>query len=59
MPDRRDVPHDEAPDLSFMTTADLVALMGECGQSPEPSDQAFAKACRDEIARRKPEKKHG
>jgi len=28
-----------------------------CGMSNDPTDKAFAKACRDELAKRKPEKK--
>ena len=44
----------EAPDLSFMSAADLVTLMGECGRSDDSSDKAFAKACRDELSKRKP-----
>lgn len=45
---------DGGPMLDHMSTADLVAMMGECARSDDPSDQAFAKSCRDEIARRKP-----
>lgn len=45
----------ELPDLSDMPELDLVMLMGQCGRSNDPSDKAFAKACRDELARRKPE----
>jgi hypothetical protein len=44
----------EKPDLSATSAADLVALMTACGLSPDPSDQEFARACRDELARRKP-----
>jgi hypothetical protein len=44
----------EKPDLGYMSTADLVELMLACGMSSDPSDKEFAKACRDEIARRKP-----
>ena len=46
----------ERPDLSDMTTDDLCGLMLACGLSDDESDKAFAKACRDEIAKRKPEK---
>ena len=46
----------ERPDLSNMTTDDLCGLMLACGLSDDKSDKAFAKACRDEIAKRKPEK---
>lgn len=48
----------ERPDLSDMTTDDLCGLMLACGLSDDESDKAFAKACRDEIAKRKPEKTH-
>lgn len=43
----------ESPDLSDMPTDDLVALMCGCSYSHDPSDKSFAKACRDEIAKRK------
>lgn len=46
----------EAPDLGHMTTRELCQLMLACGSSNDPSDKAFVKACRDEIAKRKPEK---
>lgn len=42
------------PDLSDTPTQDLCALMMTCGLSDDPSDQMFAKACRDELAKRKP-----
>ena len=42
------------PDLSDMSNADLCQLMLVCGMSNDKSDQMFAKACRDELARRKP-----
>lgn len=42
----------EQPDLSHMPTPELVMLMAACGSSDDPSDKEFAKACRDEIARR-------
>lgn len=45
---------DETPDLSGVPTGDLPALLIACAMSNDPSDKAFAKACRDEIARRKP-----
>lgn len=41
------------PDLSDISTDDLAYLMIECGLSRDKSDQMFAKACRDEIAKRK------
>ena len=44
----------EMPDLSDVPTSDLVLLMGSCAQSNDLTDKEFAKACRDEIARRKP-----
>ena len=44
----------EAPDLSDMPINDLCGLMLACSMSKDKSDQLFAKACRDEIARRKP-----
>lgn len=44
----------EAPELSHMSVADLVILIGVCGRSDYQSDKDFAKACHDEIARRKP-----
>lgn len=44
----------EPPDLSRSSTADVIALMAECGASADPSDQMFARACRDELATRKP-----
>lgn len=43
----------DPPDLSHMDKRDLCALLLECGMSNDPSDRAFAKACRDELARRK------
>jgi len=43
----------EAPDLSDMPVSDLVPLMLACSMSNDKSDQAFARACRDEIARKK------
>ncbi|MES2973340.1 MAG: hypothetical protein V4757_07010 [Pseudomonadota bacterium] len=45
----------EAPDLSDMSTDDLCAMMLACGMSNDRSDRDFAKACRDELARRKPQ----
>lgn len=45
----------EQPDLSDMSSDDLCAMMLGCGMSNDPSDQAFVKACRDELAKRKPE----
>ena len=45
----------EAPDLSDMSNDDLCAMMLACGMSGDPSDAAFVKACRDELAKRKPE----
>jgi hypothetical protein len=47
------------PALREMTNFELVMLMGQCGKSDDPSDKAFAKACRDELASRKPEQKNG
>jgi len=47
----------QAPDLSHMSNDDLCALMLACGLSNDPSDRAFVKACRDELAKRKPEPK--
>lgn len=47
----------QAPDLSEMTNDDLCALMLACGMSDDQSDKMFVKACRDELAKRKPEKK--
>jgi hypothetical protein len=51
----------ETPDLSDVPTDDLAGLLLACAMSNDPSDRAFAKACRDEIARRKPsrEKEQG
>jgi hypothetical protein len=43
----------EAPDVSHMSKNDLCILLFACGLSNDPSDRAFAKACRDELARRK------
>jgi len=43
------------PDLSDMSTDDLCDLMLACWMSNDKSDRVFAKACRDEIAKRKPE----
>lgn len=43
----------ETPDLSHMDKDGLCALLLTCGMSNDPSDRAFAKACRDELARRK------
>jgi len=45
----------EAPDLTNMSSDDLCAFMIACGTSEDPSDKAFVKACRDELAQRKPE----
>lgn len=45
----------DKPDLSHMTTMELVMLMGACGRSEDQSDKDFAKFCREEIKRRKPE----
>lgn len=45
----------EAPDLSHMSIADLLYMARECMESGEPSDLEFARACKDELARRKPE----
>jgi len=45
----------EAPELDHMSTHDLCWLMLACGLSEDPSDKAFVKACRDELAKRKPE----
>jgi hypothetical protein len=42
------------PDLSHMSTDDLCQLLLMTGASHFPTDKAFAKACRDEIAKRKP-----
>ena len=47
----------KAPDLSHMSTNDLCALMFATATSNDKSDKDFAMACRDEIAKRKPEKK--
>ena len=44
----------QAPDLSDMTNDDLCSLMLVAGFSNDPSDKAFSKACRDELAKRKP-----
>ena len=44
----------EAPDLTHMSQLDLLLLMRQCGLSDDPSDKSFAKACRDELSRRKP-----
>jgi len=44
-----------APDLSMMSNDDLCALMLATGSSNDPTDREFCKACRDELARRKPE----
>lgn len=41
-------------DLSMLSNSDLVTLLVECGSSLDPTDQEFAKACRDELARRRP-----
>lgn len=49
----------EAPDLSHTSTDDLCDMMLLCGKSEDPSDKAFVRFCRDEIARRKPEPKEG
>ena len=45
----------EAPDLSGMDSDGLCAMLLMCGRSSDPTDRAFAKACRDELAKRKPE----
>lgn len=47
--------HDFPPDdLSDVPEADLVGMMLACGTSNHPTDKAHVKACRDELARRKP-----
>ena len=43
------------PALKDMPLADLTALMMACALSHDRTDQEFAKACREEIKRRKPE----
>ena len=45
----------EAPGLSHMSIADLLYMARVCMESGEPSDLEFARACKDELARRKPE----
>lgn len=45
----------EAPDLSGMDNDTLCAMLILCGRSDDPTDKAFAKACRDQLAKRKPE----
>jgi len=45
----------ETPDLSMMSNDDICALMLATGMSNDPSDKAFCKACRDELAKRKPQ----
>jgi hypothetical protein len=45
----------QTPDLSEVPTQDLCGLMLACSCSNDKSDRDFVKACRDEIARRKPE----
>jgi hypothetical protein len=42
-------------DLSETTTPELIALMMACGLSDDPSNRMLAKACRDELAKRKPD----
>lgn len=42
------------PDLSDMSNDDLCAMMLACGMSNDQSDRQFVKACRDELAKRKP-----
>ena len=49
---------DEAPDLSMMSNDDLCSLMLATGMSNDPSDKAFCRACRDELAKRKPAPPH-
>ena len=46
----------EPPDFSETSTDDLCGMMLACGASEDESDKMFAKACRDEIAKRKPGK---
>jgi hypothetical protein len=43
----------QQPDLSHMSIPDLIAMASECIGSPDESDREFAKACRDELAKRK------
>lgn len=50
---------DNAPDLSHMSIADLLYMARECMESGEPSDLEFARTCKDEIARRKPQESGG
>jgi hypothetical protein len=45
----------EPPDLSETPISDLCEMLIACGLSNHESDVFFAKCCRDEIARRKPE----
>lgn len=47
----------QPPDLSHMSTDDLCHLLLMTGGSDHPTDKAFAKQCRDEIAKRKPERR--
>jgi hypothetical protein len=44
----------DRPDLSAMKVNDLCSLMLKCAVSKDASDQMFAIACRNEIAKRKP-----
>ena len=46
-------PKFEAPDLTSMSSDDLCTFMIACGMCEDPSDKAFVKACRDELAQRK------
>lgn len=47
----------ETPDLADIPESDLCALMMACSMSDDPTNKAFAKACRDELAKRKPKTK--
>ena len=44
------------PAFQDMPVDDLVRLMMACSMSNDPTDKAFAKACREEIKRRKPDR---
>lgn len=50
-----EIPNMDRPDLTQTSTDDIVVMLMTCGLSRDPDDQAFAKACRDELARRKPQ----
>lgn len=57
-PKNFELPKIERPPLADMDTSDICSLMLACGMSADKSDREFARTCRDELKRRKPEDDH-